>query len=118
MIRINECYTIDADKYCYVLYYDDGSVKIGKDGKPRQAVKMEEVKGGEKVVCANVDMYSGLVYKMLKIPEELYTPLFAVSRIVGWSAHRIEEKISGGRIIRPADKAVAKPREYKSLADR
>ncbi len=77
-----------------------------------------EVKGGEKVVCANVDMYSGLVYKMLRIPEELYTPLFAVSRIVGWSAHRIEEKIAGGRIIRPAYKAVAKPREYKSLADR
>lgn len=77
-----------------------------------------EVKGGEKVVCANVDMYSGLVYKMLHIPEELYTPLFAVSRIVGWSAHRIEEKIAGGRIIRPAYKSVAKPREYKSLTDR
>jgi citrate synthase len=77
-----------------------------------------EVKGGEKVVCANVDMYSGLVYKMLNIPEELYTPLFAVSRIVGWSAHRIEEKIAGGRIIRPAYKAVAKPREYKPLAER
>ena len=78
----------------------------------------KEVKGSEKVVCANVDMYSGLVYKMLRIPEELYTPLFAVSRIVGWSAHRIEEKIAGGRIIRPAYKSVAKPREYKSLADR
>ncbi|MBQ8434670.1 MAG: citrate/2-methylcitrate synthase [Oscillospiraceae bacterium] len=77
-----------------------------------------EVKGGEKVVCANVDMYSGLVYKMLNIPEELYTPLFAVSRIVGWSAHRIEEKLAGGRIIRPAYKAVAKPRSYKSLSDR
>lgn len=78
----------------------------------------KEVKGSDKVVCANVDMYSGLVYKMLRIPEELYTPLFAVSRIVGWSAHRIEEKITGGRIIRPAYKAVAKPREYKPLAER
>ena len=78
----------------------------------------KEVKGSEKVVCANVDMYSGLVYKMLRIPEELYTPLFAVARIVGWSAHRIEEKITGGRIIRPAYKAVAKPREYKPLAER
>lgn len=72
----------------------------------------KEVKGSEKVVCANVDMYSGLVYKMLRIPEELYTPLFAVSRIVGWSAHRIEEKVTGGRIIRPAYKAIAKPKEY------
>ncbi len=78
----------------------------------------KEVKNSEKVVCANVDMYSGLVYKMLRIPEELYTPLFAVSRIVGWSAHRMEEKLVGGRIIRPAYKAVAKPREYKSLVDR
>ncbi len=78
----------------------------------------KEVKGSDKVVCANVDMYSGLVYKMLRIPEELYTPLFAISRIVGWSAHRMEEKITGGRIIRPAYKAVAKPREYKSIDER
>lgn len=78
----------------------------------------KQEKGSDKVVCANVDMYSGLVYKMLRIPAELYTPLFAVSRIVGWSAHRIEEKITGGRIIRPAYKAVAKPREYKPLDER
>ena len=79
---------------------------------------MKEVKGIDKAVCANVDMYSGLVYKMLHIPEELYTPLFAVSRIAGWSAHRIEEKITGKRIIRPAYKAVASKREYRPINER
>lgn len=78
----------------------------------------KEVKGSEKTMCANVDMYSGLVYKMLRIPEELYTPLFAISRIVGWSAHRIEERITGGRIIRPAYKAVAKQHEYVPMSKR
>ena len=55
-----------------------------------------------KPVCANVDFYSGFVYEMLDIPEELYTPLFAVARIVGWSAHRMEELICTDKIIRPA----------------
>lgn len=64
------------------------------------------VKGDSKVISANVDMYSGFVYKMLDIPPELYTPLFVMARIVGWSAHRIEEVLSGGRIIRPAYKSV------------
>lgn len=59
-----------------------------------------KVTGNEKVVCANVDFYSGLVYEMLGIPEDLYTPMFAVSRISGWCAHRIEELTTGGRIIR------------------
>lgn len=59
-------------------------------------------KGNKKMICANVDLYSGLVYKMLGIPEELYTPLFAIARIAGWCAHRIEELVSGGKIIRPA----------------
>ena len=78
----------------------------------------KEVKENDKVVCANVDMYSGLVYKMLQIPSDLYTPLFAVSRIVGWAAHRIEEILTGGRIIRPAYKAVAKSRNYKPIDER
>ena len=55
-----------------------------------------------KPVCANVDFYSGFVYEMLDIPEEFYTPLFAVARIVGWSAHRMEELICTDKIIRPA----------------
>ena len=77
-----------------------------------------EHKGDKKVICANVDMYSGLVYKMLNIPVELYTPLFAISRMAGWSAHRIEEMLTGNRIIRPAYKAVAKHREYVPLLNR
>lgn len=77
-----------------------------------------EIKGDKKVICANVDMYSGLVYKMLNIPVELYTPLFAISRIAGWSAHRIEEKLTGNRIIRPAYKAVAQERQYIPLSER
>lgn len=77
-----------------------------------------DVKGSAKVMCANVDLYSGLVYRMLKIPVELNTPLFAVSRIVGWSAHRIEELITGNRIIRPAYKAISKKQKYLPLEDR
>lgn len=77
-----------------------------------------DVKGSAKVMCANVDLYSGLVYRMLRIPVELNTPLFAVSRIVGWSAHRIEELITGNRIIRPAYKAISKKQKYLPLEDR
>lgn len=71
-----------------------------------------------KGVSANVDFYSGFVYRMLGIPEALYTPLFAVSRVVGWCAHRIEEIANNGKIIRPAYKAVAPRREYVPLEDR
>lgn len=65
-----------------------------------------------KGVSANVDFYSGFVYQMLGIPEELFTPLFAISRISGWSAHRMEELINGNKIIRPAYKAVMPRRDY------
>lgn len=65
-----------------------------------------------KPVCANVDFYSGLIYTMLGIPEELFTPLFAVSRISGWSAHRLEELVNKGKIIRPAYKYVGHHKEY------
>ena len=77
-----------------------------------------EVKGDIKTICANVDMYSGFVYKMLGIPEDLYTPLFAVSRMAGWSAHRFEELVTGRRIIRPAYKAITGKKEYVSINDR
>ncbi len=76
------------------------------------------VKGKTKVMCANVDLYSGLIYKMLRIPEDLYTPIFATARIVGWSAHRLEELISGGRIIRPAYKNIALPKKYVPMSER
>ncbi len=68
--------------------------------------------------CANVDFYSGFVYDMLGIPRELYTPLFAVARIAGWCAHRIEEVLTGGRIMRPAYRAVSEPSRYVPLAER
>jgi citrate synthase len=65
-----------------------------------------------KGVSANVDFYSGLIYRMLGIPMEMFTPLFAVARIAGWSAHRIEEIVNAGKIIRPAYKCVATRRDY------
>lgn len=71
-----------------------------------------------KGVSANVDFYSGFVYSMLEIPLELYTPIFAIARIVGWSAHRIEELINMDKIIRPAYMSVAQEREYIDMADR
>ncbi len=71
-----------------------------------------------KGVCANVDFFSGFAYQMLNIPEELYTPLFAIARIAGWSAHRIEELINGKRIIRPAYKAVQELRTYVPMSHR
>lgn len=77
-----------------------------------------EVTGNEKTLCANVDMYSGICYRMLKIPDELATALFATARIAGWSAHRIEERLTGARIIRPAYKSVGKPRKYTPLSER
>lgn len=79
---------------------------------------LHSVRGTDKTICANVDLYSGLVYRMLGIPDELFTPLFATARIVGWSAHRMEELITGKRIIRPAYKAIAKGRKYIPLCER
>ena len=77
------------------------------------------ITGQEKAMCANVDFYSGFVYQMMDIPPELYTPLFAIARVVGWCAHRIEEVFaSSGRIIRPAYKAVCPQRPYLSLDQR
>ena len=65
-----------------------------------------------KGVSPNVDFYSGFVYEMLNIPRELYTPLFAIARIVGWSAHRLEELITTDKIIRPAYKSLVTKKEY------
>lgn len=75
-------------------------------------------KGTKKDMCANVDMYSGFVYSLLGIPTDLITPLFACSRMAGWSAHRFEELVSGKRIIRPAYKTNAQAKVYKPIAQR
>jgi citrate synthase len=77
-----------------------------------------DFKGDTKVICANVDLYSGFVYQMLGIPKELFTAIFAISRIVGWSAHRIEELATGGRLMRPAYKSIAPASKYVSISER
>lgn len=71
-----------------------------------------------KPICCNVDFYSGFVYSMLDIPKQMFTPIFAISRIAGWSAHRIEELVNEGKIIRPAYKYVGHHRDYVDLDDR
>ena len=78
----------------------------------------KKIKGSDKAMCANVDMYSGFVYSMLDLPLELYTPMFAIARIVGWSAHRMEELINVDKIIRPAYKNVLPEAEYIPLCER
>ncbi len=81
-------------------------------------VVFKEEKGEKKLICSNVDFYSGFVYKMLNIPRELYTPIFAISRIAGWSAHRMEEIVSNGKIYRPAYKNVLPERDFIPIESR
>ena len=76
------------------------------------------IKGTDKTICANVDLYSGLVYRSLQIPDDLFTPLFAVARMSGWCAHRLEELATCKKIIRPAYKAVAKNQIYIPMNER
>ncbi len=77
-----------------------------------------EQKGGRKKICANIDLYSGIVYKILGIPDELIAPIFATARIAGWSAHRIEEITTNSRIIRPAYLSVNDPVKYVKMSER
>ena len=77
-----------------------------------------EVRGEDKIMCANVDLYSGFVYKMLGLPEDLYTPIFAIARVVGWCAHRIEEIKASNKIIRPAYKSIIHDLEYVNIDER
>ena len=93
----------------YKLYMD-----VAEIAKEVIADKRKIYKG----VSPNVDFYSGFVYTMLDLPEELFTPMFAVARIAGWSAHRIEELINVNKIIRPAYKSIAENRAYTPIADR
>ena len=71
-----------------------------------------------KGVSINVDFYSGFVYDMLGLPLELYTPIFAIARIAGWSAHRLEELANNGKIIRPAYKSISGERPYVNIEER
>lgn len=75
-------------------------------------------KNTNKIMCANVDLYSGLVYRMLGIPEELYTPLFAIARVAGWCAHRMEEYSTAHKIIRPGYKCIEHEHQYTPIKER
>ncbi len=77
-----------------------------------------QFKGTNRAICANVDLYSGLIYRMLRIPVAMYTPLFAIARVPGWCAHRIEEYATAKRIIRPAYKCIAPNRSYTPIEER
>ena len=98
----------------------EGEFKLLESIERLAPAVLRDVKGTKKDVCANVDMYSGLVYAMLGIPEDMFTPMFACARMAGWAAHRFEEIVSGRRIIRPAYKATfsSAPREFKPIEER
>ncbi len=108
-------------KYAHDLAVKKG---YGEDFKLLEGIEritpevFKEFKGNNKPMCANVDLYSGLVYRMLDIPPEMYTPLFAIARVSGWCAHRIEETQTAKRIIRPAYKCIATPIDYIPLDQR
>lgn len=101
-----------AEKGCMDEY---GLYRTVEKCAPEIIMTFHESKKG---ICPNVDFYSGFVYGMLNIPRELYTPLFAISRIAGWSAHRIEEIVAGGRIYRPAFKNVCEERPFVPIEER
>lgn len=108
-------------KYARDLAFKKG---FGEDFALLEAIErltpqvFEEYKGIHKPMCANVDLYSGLVYRMLDIPHEMYTPLFAIARVAGWCAHRIEETETAKRIIRPAYKCISGEQDYVPMAQR
>ncbi len=108
-------------KYAKDLAYKKG---FGDDFALLEAIErltpgvFAEYKGNDKPMCANVDLYSGLVYRMLGIPHEMYTPLFAIARVAGWCAHRIEEAETAKRIIRPAYKCISGQQIYVPMDER
>jgi citrate synthase len=107
----------EAEKFCKGKDFEKEFRLLSNIEKMTPIVFKEETKS-DKCMCANVDLYSGFVYKMLDIPADLYTPLFATARMVGWTAHRIEELYTGGRIIRPAYKSIEKRVDYVPLDER
>ncbi len=96
----------------------DDEYKLYQNVEKLAPLVIAEKKKMYKGVSVNVDFYSGFIYHMLNLPAELYTPLFAIARIAGWSAHRMEELVNGNKIIRPAYMSIAEHKEYKKLSDR
>jgi len=116
-----------SDPRCEVFrdYVERLSYEKGRERELNLYKKVEEIgkkllmeRGGKKVISTNIDFYSGFVYEMLGLPEELYTPLFAVARIAGWSAHRMEELSAGGKLIRPRYECVEERRSYVPMDNR
>ena len=117
-----------SDPRCIILkkYAEALSEEKGRASEYQLYAKVERLacsllsrqKNLHKDICANVDFYSGFVYNMLGLPDELFTPIFAISRISGWCAHRIEELVSSGKIIRPAYMYVGHHRPYVKMEDR
>ena len=107
--------------YAKKLAYDKG---FGNDYKLLEQIEkitpeiFRIYKGVDKEMCANVDLYSGLVYEMLDIPTEMYTPIFATARTAGWCAHRMEEFETAGKIMRPAYKCITRQMTYPPLDER
>ena len=123
-LKIIKAFALSAvmlKKYAEDLAYKKG---YGDDFKLLETIErttpelFASYKGLNKPMCANVDLYSGLVYRMLGIPVEMYTPLFAIARVSGWCAHRIEEFHTAKRIIRPAYKCLFKQQDYIPLDER
>lgn len=116
----------DPREVIFKSFVEKLAVEKGCEEEYKLYAKIEEIapriitehKKIYKGVSANVDFYSGFVYKMLGLPMELFTPIFAISRVVGWSAHRLEELVNSSKIIRPAYKAVSPRREYVEIDER
>jgi len=119
-ITINQTLTQDATGTVASLQFEALQVdRVQTELSERVApTVVSAAKGTDLAVAPNVDFYSGFVYDCLGIPREVYTPLFAMARISGWCAHRLEELISSRKIIRPAYKNVVGTVRYRSLADR
>lgn len=107
----------EAEKIAYEKGFGDKLTALQLIEKLTPEIFASE-KHNTKKMCANVDLYSGLIYEMLGIPVDLYTPLFAVARVAGWSAHRMEELVTGNRVIRPAYKNVAHRKDYVPIEQR
>lgn len=106
-----------AKEFAYKNGYEDEFELINMIERLTPEIFRKE-KGLNKPICANVDLYSGLIFKILGISEDLFTPLFATARISGWSAHRIEELITGGKIMRPGYKSISLPKKYVPIDER
>ncbi len=107
----------EARKFAYKAGYEEKFELLNTIERLTPEI-FHKIKGSKKPICANVDLYSGLIYEMLQIPEDIYTPLFTTARIAGWSAHRLEELMTGGKIVRPAYKSVSTRRNYIKINDR